>query len=46
MYSENLMIKIPKELKEQLKEEAELRCQTVSDYVRGLIVKDLRENKF
>jgi predicted DNA-binding protein len=46
MYSENLMIKIPKELKEQIKEEAELHCQTVSDYVRGLIVKDLRENRF
>lgn len=46
MYSETLIIKLPKELKEKLKEKADLNCQTVSDYVRGLIVKDLRENKF
>ena len=44
MYSETLIIKLPKELKEKLKEKAELNCQTASDYIRSLIVKDLRGN--
>lgn len=46
MYNENLMIKLPKELKDKIKEQADLNCQTVSDYIRSLVVKDLRENMF
>lgn len=45
MYDENLMILIPKEMKEQIKEKAKSKYQTVSDYVRNLIVKDLEKNK-
>lgn len=41
MYDENLMILIPKEMKEQVKEKAKSEYKTVSDYVRNLIVKDL-----
>ena len=44
MYDENLLIKIPKELKEKMKKKAEENCQNMSDYVRSLIVKDLKEN--
>lgn len=44
MYNENLLIKIPKELKEKVKIKAEQNCQNMSDYVRSLIVKDLKEN--
>lgn len=43
MYDENLMILIPKEMKEKLKEKAKSKYQTVSDYVRNLIVKDLEK---
>lgn len=43
MYNDNLMILIPKEMKEQIKEKAKSKYQTVSDYVRNLIVKDLEE---
>ena len=46
MYTETLMIKLPKELKEQIKTTAELNCQTASDYIRSLVVKDLKENGF
>lgn len=45
MYNENLMIKIPKELKEQIKNVAEKQFQTVSDYVRSLIIKDIQERE-
>ena len=42
MYDENLMILIPKEMKEQIKEKAKSEYKTVSDdYVRNLIIKDL-----
>ena len=41
MYNDNLMILIPKEMKEQIKEKAKSEYKTVSDYVRNLIVKDL-----
>lgn len=43
MYDENLMILIPKEMKEKIKEKAKNKYQTVSDYVRNLIVKDLEK---
>lgn len=46
MYNDNLMILIPKEMKEQIKEKAKSEYKTVSDYVRNLIVKDLEENKW
>lgn len=46
MYNDNIMIKISKEMKEELKTKAEQNYQTVSDYVRSLILKDLRENGF
>lgn len=42
MYSENLMIKIPKELKDEAKKKAEQEYKTVSDYIRGLIIRDLQ----
>lgn len=45
MYDGNLLIKIPESLKEKIKERAEENCQNMSDYVRGLIVKDLKEDK-
>lgn len=45
MYNDSLMILVPKELKEQIKKKAESRYQTVSDYVRNLIVEDLEENE-
>lgn len=45
MYNENLMIKIPKDMKEKVKEIAEKQYQTVSDYIRGLIIKDIQERK-
>ena len=45
MYNDSIMIKLPKELKEKLKEKAELNCQRMSDYVRSLIVKDLKEKE-
>lgn len=44
MYDENLLIKLPKEMKEKIKNKAKENCQTASDYVRSLIVKDLKEN--
>lgn len=45
MYNDSIMIKLPKELKEKLKVEAELNCQKMSDYVRALIVKDLKDKE-
>lgn len=45
MYDNNLMILVPKKMKEQIKEKAENNFQTVSEYVRGLIIKDLNESK-
>lgn len=44
MYSENLLIKLPKELKDKIKDKAQANCQTASEYVRSLVVKDLKEN--
>ena len=45
MYDENIIIKIPKALKERIKVQAGLNCQNVSEYVRSLIVKDIKENE-
>lgn len=45
MYNDSIMIKLPKELKEKLKVEASLNCQNMSDYVRALIVKDLKDKE-
>lgn len=43
MYNDSLLIKIPKEMKEKIKDKAVENCQTTSDYIRGLIMKDLKE---
>lgn len=45
MYDDSLLVKIPKEIKEKVKNKAKENCQTASDYIRGLIVKDLKENE-
>lgn len=45
MYDTNFLIKLPKELKEKMKKKAEENCQTLSEYIRSLIVKDLKEEK-
>lgn len=41
MYNENLLIKIPEQMKKDLKKVAESKYQTVSDYVRSLITQDI-----
>lgn len=43
MFNDNLMILIPKEMKEKVKEIASKEYQTVSEYIRGLIAKDIKE---
>lgn len=45
MFDDNLMILIPKEMKEQVKEIAAKEYQTISEYIRGLIIKDIKERK-
>lgn len=45
MYNDNLLILVPKKMKERIKEKAESQFQTISEYVRGLIIKDLNESK-
>ena len=45
MYKEDLFLKLPEGMKEKIKIRAEENCQSVSDYIRSLIVKDLKENK-
>lgn len=45
MYDGNLLIKLPQEIKEKIKNKAKANCQNMSDYIRGLIVKDLKEDK-
>lgn len=45
MYNDNLMILLPKEIKEEIKKIAKEEYKTVSDYVRGLILKDIQERK-
>lgn len=44
MYDEAILIKIPNDLKEKIKTKAKQNCQNMSDYIRSLIVKDLRGN--
>lgn len=44
MYDECVIVKLPKDLKEKVKKKAEQNCQNMSDYIRSLIVKDLKEN--
>lgn len=44
-YDDNLMILIPKEMKEKIKEKAKSKYQTVSDYVRNLIIEDLEDKE-
>ena len=45
MYDTKLIINLPKDLKEKMKAKAQENCQTVSDYLRSLVIKDLREGK-
>lgn len=45
MYNGNLLIKLPEELKEKVKNKAEKNCQNMSEYIRNLVVKDLKEDK-
>lgn len=43
MFDEKLFILIPKDLKEKIKGIADEEYKTVSDYVRGLIIKDVKK---
>jgi hypothetical protein len=45
MYNDNLMILLPKRMKEEVKKKAASQYKTVSDYIRGLIIKDMKEDK-
>lgn len=42
-YDEVIIFKISKDLKEKMESKAYEKGQTVSDYLRGLIVKDVKE---
>lgn len=45
MYKEDLFIKLPEGMKEKIKNRANENSQSISDYIRSLIVKDLKENR-
>lgn len=45
MYDEKLLIKLPKKMKQDIQEISEKNNQTVSEYLRGLIAKDIKESK-
>ena len=45
MYDETILIKVPSDLKQKVKEKARLNCQNMSDYVRALVIKDLKEKE-
>lgn len=45
MFDANLLIKLPSEMKKKAENKAELMNQTTSEYVRGLITKDLMGEK-
>ena len=44
-FDDYLIVKLSKQLKQQAIERAESKYTTLSDYLRGLIVKDLEERK-
>ena len=44
-FDDYLIVKLSKQLKQQAIERAESKYATLSDYLRGLIVKDLEERK-
>ena len=44
-FDDYLIVKLSKQLKQQAIERAESKYSTLSDYLRGLIVKDLEERK-
>ena len=43
-YDGKMLIKIPKNIKEEARRKAESRGKTLSEYVRDLMVKDLKGN--
>lgn len=44
LYDENLIIKLPKKMKQDIQEIAKNNNQTVSEYVRNLIANEIRKN--
>lgn len=42
-YDSQIFIKIPKAIKEQVDKKADEESKTISDYIRSLIVKDLKK---
>lgn len=42
-YIDNLIIKIPTKMKEEIKEKAASKYKNVSEYIRDLIVEDLQK---
>ena len=44
-FEESLFIKMPKELKEKIAKKAEENFKNVSEYVRDLIVENLKESE-
>lgn len=43
IYDDRLMIKLPKELKDKLEQEANSKYKSISEYIRDLINKELEE---
>jgi predicted DNA-binding protein len=44
LYDENLIIKLPKKMKQDIQEISKNNNQTVSEYVRSLIANEIRKN--
>lgn len=44
-YNENIIFKVSSELKEALEERAYQNGQNVSEYIRGLIIRDVKEKR-
>lgn len=44
LYDENLIIKLPKKMKQDIQEISKNNNQTVSEYVRRLIANEIRKN--
>ena len=45
-YDGKMLIKIPENIKEEARRKAESRGKTLSEYVRDLMVKDLKGNQY